>query len=52
MASVPSIGCLLAKNQYYRRFSKGAACTWWFKSFFHSKSVVLNVRSKDLSSGG
>ncbi|XP_040828652.1 pancreatic progenitor cell differentiation and proliferation factor-like protein [Ochotona curzoniae] len=73
MASVPSIGCLLAKNQYYRKFSvssvssdtvnfkvnkcqqgfpKGAECTWWFKSFFHSESVVWNVRSKDLSSGG
>ncbi|KAF6323606.1 pancreatic progenitor cell differentiation and proliferation factor like [Rhinolophus ferrumequinum] len=77
MASVPSIGCLLAKNQYYRKASississltgsdsanfldedkslqglpEVADSTWWIRSFFHSESVVSNVR-KDLSTSG
>ncbi|CAD7672056.1 unnamed protein product [Nyctereutes procyonoides] len=52
MASVPSIGCLLAKNQYYRRLLNVAESSWWFKSFFHSEPVPSDVRRKDLSASG
>ncbi|XP_027494680.1 pancreatic progenitor cell differentiation and proliferation factor-like protein isoform X4 [Corapipo altera] len=37
MASVPSAGCLLAKNQYYRRLPDLIDKYWWIKSFFHSE---------------
>ncbi|KFP43871.1 Pancreatic progenitor cell differentiation and proliferation factor-like, partial [Chlamydotis macqueenii] len=63
MASVPSAGCLLAKNQYYRIsqcLMMWVLCPfaglpelidqcWWIKSFFHSEPSPPTVGRKTLS---
>ncbi|NWR75221.1 PDPFL protein, partial [Centropus unirufus] len=65
MASVPSAGCLLAKNQYYRSECSGVSNGvgfflsvglpeiidkyWWIKSFFHSEPSPPTVGRKTLS---
>ncbi|XP_027529945.1 pancreatic progenitor cell differentiation and proliferation factor-like protein isoform X2 [Neopelma chrysocephalum] len=49
MASVPSAGCLLAKNQYYRRLPDLIDKYWWIKSFFHSEPSPPPVGRKTLS---
>ncbi|XP_032559944.1 pancreatic progenitor cell differentiation and proliferation factor-like protein isoform X2 [Chiroxiphia lanceolata] len=49
MASVPSAGCLLAKNQYYRRLPDLIDKYWWIKSFFHSEPSPPPLGRKTLS---
>uniref|UniRef100_A0A6I8RT96 Uncharacterized protein n=1 Tax=Xenopus tropicalis TaxID=8364 RepID=A0A6I8RT96_XENTR len=50
MASVPSAGCLLARNQFYRGLPELIEKCWWLKNFFHCEpvpcpSVQINMSS-------